>query len=113
MHNIYYKCKIEIKIKCIEPESLFRLSVCRGEKKQMAGERWLFTRSQLMNAPSRKCGVDSDKETYYRQQAANFVQDMGQRLQVYPLPRKHPVENDMIHPRGVHPPVKNTLFMRK
>ncbi len=51
----------------------------------MAGsERWIFSRSQLANTPSRKHGTDADKELYYRQQTANFIQDMGQRLQVYP-----------------------------
>ena len=50
----------------------------------MAGERWLFTRSQLANTPSRKCGQSSDKELTWRQQAANLIQDMGQKLQVYP-----------------------------
>ena len=56
----------------------------------MAGEegqsRWVFTQNELSNTPSRKSGVDADKELSYRQQAANFIQDMGQRLQVYPTP---------------------------
>lgn len=30
-------------------------------------------------------GLDADKELAYRQQAANLIQDMGQRLQVYPF----------------------------
>lgn len=51
----------------------------------MAGERWIFTNSQLVNTPSRKCGIDSDKELTYRQQAANLIQDMGQKLQVNQL----------------------------
>lgn len=50
-----------------------------------ADERWYFTREQLANTPSRKCGIDADKELSYRQQAANFIQDMGQRLVVYPF----------------------------
>jgi len=53
-----------------------------------ADEKWYFTKEQLANTPSRKCGYEIDKELSYRQQAANFIQDMGQRLQVYPLPRK-------------------------
>jgi len=53
-----------------------------------ADEKWYFTKEQLANTPSRKCGYELDKELSYRQQAANFIQDMGQRLQVYPLPRK-------------------------
>ncbi|XP_013790298.1 cyclin-T2-like [Limulus polyphemus] len=52
----------------------------------MAGsERWIFSKNQLLNTPSRKCGIDVDKEFSYRQQAANFIQDMGQRLQVTQL----------------------------
>lgn len=53
----------------------------------MAGgqEKWYFTKEQLLNSPSRKCGLDADKELAYRQQAANLIQDMGQRLQVYPF----------------------------
>jgi len=51
----------------------------------MAGERWIFTKSQLEDTPSRKNGIDSDKELTYRQQAANLIQEMGQRLQVYPI----------------------------
>lgn len=50
----------------------------------MAASRWMFTREQLLNTPSRKNGIDADKELSYRQQAANLIQDMGQRLQVYP-----------------------------
>lgn len=48
-------------------------------------ERWYFTREQLQNTPSRKCGVEPEKELSYRQQSANLIQDMGQRLQVYPF----------------------------
>lgn len=47
--------------------------------------RWFFTREQLENTPSRRCGVEADKELSYRQQAANLIQDMGQRLNVYPF----------------------------
>ncbi|KAI4898917.1 hypothetical protein NFI96_025558 [Prochilodus magdalenae] len=35
--------------------------------------------------PSRRCGVDADRELSYRQQAANLIQDMGQRLNVSQL----------------------------
>lgn len=52
-----------------------------------ADERWYFTREQLANTPSRRFGIDGDKELSYRQQAANFIQDMGQRLVVYPFLR--------------------------
>ncbi|KAL3211834.1 hypothetical protein MRX96_051947 [Rhipicephalus microplus] len=50
-----------------------------------AAERWYFTKEQLALTPSRKCGLDADKELSYRQQAANLIQDMGQRLQVTQL----------------------------
>uniref|UniRef100_A0A8B9JI72 Cyclin T1 n=1 Tax=Astyanax mexicanus TaxID=7994 RepID=A0A8B9JI72_ASTMX len=49
--------------------------------------RWYFTREQIENSPSRRAGLDPDKELSYRQQAANFIQDMGQRLNLYPLHR--------------------------
>ncbi|XP_043280252.1 platelet binding protein GspB isoform X2 [Venturia canescens] len=48
-------------------------------------EKWYFTKEQLANTPSRKCGIDADKELSCRQQAANFIQDMGQRLSVTQL----------------------------
>ncbi|XP_063631668.1 LOW QUALITY PROTEIN: cyclin-T-like [Cydia splendana] len=53
----------------------------------MAGgqEKWYFSKDQLQNSASRKCGLDADKELAYRQQAANLIQDMGQRLQVSQL----------------------------
>lgn len=51
----------------------------------MSDERWYFTKEQLENSPSRRCGIDADKELSQRQQAANFIQDMGQRLQVTQL----------------------------
>ena len=47
-----------------------------------SSNRWYFTKEELENSPSRKCGIDSDKELSYRRQAANFIQDMGQRLVV-------------------------------
>ncbi|KAL4635568.1 cyclin-T2-like [Arapaima gigas] len=52
---------------------------CRGSS------RWFFTREQLENTPSRRCGVEPDRELSYRQQAANLIQDMGQRLNVSQL----------------------------
>lgn len=48
-------------------------------------DRWYFTKEQLENSPSRKCGYDAEKELSCRQQAANLIQDMGQRLQVTQL----------------------------
>ncbi|KAI1290156.1 Cyclin-T2 [Halotydeus destructor] len=52
----------------------------------MAGsDRWYFSKEVLENTPSRKCGMDAEKELSYRQQTANLIQDMGQRLQVTQL----------------------------
>ncbi|XP_042323618.1 cyclin-T2-like isoform X5 [Sceloporus undulatus] len=51
----------------------------------IVASRWFFTREQLENTPSRRCGVEGDKELSYRQQAANLIQDMGQRLNVSQL----------------------------
>ncbi|XP_068165332.1 cyclin-T2-like [Antennarius striatus] len=47
--------------------------------------KWLFTRDQLENSPSRRCGIEADRELSYRQQAANLIQDIGQRLNVSQL----------------------------
>ncbi|MGH0148993.1 UNVERIFIED_CONTAM: hypothetical protein FKN15_021177 [Acipenser sinensis] len=55
------------------------MAACRG-----SSSRWFFTREQLETTPSRRSGVEPDKELSYRQQAANLIQDMGQRLNVYP-----------------------------
>nr|XP_028577225.1 cyclin-T1 [Podarcis muralis] len=49
------------------------------------GGRWYFSREQLARSPSRRAGLDPDKELSYRQQAANLLQDMGQRLTVSQL----------------------------
>ena len=48
-------------------------------------ERWFFSKEKLANTPSKKDGIDMRKELFYRQQAATLVQDMGQKLVVYPL----------------------------
>lgn len=50
-----------------------------------SSSKWFFTREQLESTPSRRCGVEPDRELSYRQQAANLIQDMGQRLNVYPF----------------------------
>ncbi|XP_004626435.1 cyclin-T2 isoform X3 [Octodon degus] len=50
-----------------------------------ASSRWFFTREQLENTPSRRCGVEADRELSYRQQSANLIQEMGQRLNVSQL----------------------------
>ncbi|CAG6021933.1 unnamed protein product, partial [Menidia menidia] len=47
--------------------------------------KWYYTRQQIESSPSRRAGLDPDKELSYRQQAANLLQDMGQRLNVYLL----------------------------
>uniref|UniRef100_A0A096MEC6 Cyclin T2a n=1 Tax=Poecilia formosa TaxID=48698 RepID=A0A096MEC6_POEFO len=56
------------------------MAACRG-----SSSKWYFTREQLENTPSRRCGLESDRELSYRQQAANLIQDMGQRLNVSQL----------------------------
>ena len=47
-------------------------------------DRFYFTKEELQNTPSRKSGIDPEKEQSYRQQSATLIQDMGQRLSVYP-----------------------------
>ncbi|XP_061571674.1 cyclin-T2-like [Cololabis saira] len=47
--------------------------------------KWLFAREQLDSTPSRRCGLEADRELSYRQQAANLIQDIGQRLNVSQL----------------------------
>uniref|UniRef100_A0A8C5GEL9 Cyclin-T1-like n=1 Tax=Gouania willdenowi TaxID=441366 RepID=A0A8C5GEL9_GOUWI len=47
--------------------------------------KWYYTRQQIDDNPSRRAGLDPDKELSYRQQAANLLQDMGQRLNVSQL----------------------------
>ena len=44
--------------------------------------KWYFTPERLSNTPSVESGIPIEKELSYRQQAANFIQDMGQRLKV-------------------------------
>ncbi|XP_075037058.1 cyclin-T2 isoform X2 [Mixophyes fleayi] len=46
---------------------------------------WFFSREQLEDSPSRRFGLEADKELSYRQQAANLIQEMGQRLNVSQL----------------------------
>lgn len=47
--------------------------------------RWYFSKERLANTPSRKCNVLPDREEAYRQQAAWFIQDLGERLNVTQL----------------------------
>jgi hypothetical protein len=49
----------------------------------MTDAKWYFSEEQLANSPSRKCGINGELELSYRQRAANLIQEMGQRLQVY------------------------------
>lgn len=46
---------------------------------------WYFSNEQLVNSPSRRCGIKSDDELQYRQMTAYLIQEMGQRLQVSQL----------------------------
>ena len=46
-------------------------------------ERWIFSKELLKNTPSIRAGMTSEVELNQRQQAAQFIQDMGQRLSVY------------------------------
>ncbi|GAB1609344.1 cyclin-T1-like [Argonauta hians] len=50
-------------------------------------ERWLFTKSDISRSPSTRGpdSLDPKKELHYRQLAANFIQEMGQKLQVTQL----------------------------
>lgn len=47
--------------------------------------RWYLSVEQLQNSPSRQSGIDVDQELKHRQLAAYLIQDMGQRLRVYPF----------------------------
>ena len=46
-------------------------------------DRWYFSKEKIKLSPSIKDGIEHSKELGYRQQCANLVQDIGQRLQVY------------------------------
>ena len=49
--------------------------------------RWFFSKDDVVTGtPSVKAGLPVPKEVSYRQQAANFIQDMGQHLRVYVSP---------------------------
>ena len=60
------------------------VEMCAGNVTKMADERnrWLFTKEQLQDTPSRADGVDPKKELSYRQQAASLIFDIGQKLNV-------------------------------
>ena len=72
-------CRLKISI--AHAQSCFCLTIMADN----VTERWYFTKAQLKDTPSRRCDIDEDKELSYRQQAATLIQDMGQRLSVYPL----------------------------
>lgn len=54
-----------------------------AEQNNARESQWYFNAEQLQNSPSRKCGIDADKELQYRQQTAYLIQEMGQHLRVY------------------------------
>ncbi|XP_071059816.1 cyclin-T1 isoform X1 [Pseudochaenichthys georgianus] len=56
-----------------------------GSLPASCNNKWYYTREQIDNNPSKRAGLDPDKELSYRQQAANLLQDMGQRLNVSQL----------------------------
>ncbi|XP_033215334.1 cyclin-T2-like [Belonocnema kinseyi] len=47
--------------------------------------RWLFTKEQLVNTPSRKCKVDAETELQIRQHTAMFIQDLAEGLRMPPF----------------------------
>ena len=53
-----------------------------GNSNSSSSERWYFTADELANSASRACGIDPEKELAQRQQTANLIQEMGQRLHV-------------------------------
>ena len=44
---------------------------------------WIIPLEKLNNSPSFQTGMDNEMELGYRQKAAKFIQDMGNRLNVY------------------------------
>ncbi|XP_057334281.1 cyclin-T1-like [Microplitis mediator] len=51
----------------------------------MTSGKWFFTKDQLVNSPSRKFGIDQNRELSYRQQSASLNHDIGQILRVSQL----------------------------
>lgn len=47
--------------------------------------RWLFTKEQIINSPSRKYNIDYEKEIKYRHSVSGFIQDLGQSLKLTQL----------------------------
>ena len=48
----------------------------------MDRKRWIFTKDQLLNTPSRKSGIDATRELFYRQITASLIQEMGFKLEL-------------------------------
>ncbi|KPP64974.1 hypothetical protein Z043_116637, partial [Scleropages formosus] len=59
----------------------FALRYCVRTLERNGGVPGFFF-EMLESTPSRRCGVEPDRELSYRQQAANLIQDMGQRLNI-------------------------------
>ena len=58
-------------------------SISNTNSSNTGKSRWHFSEIQLKHTPSVRTGqINLEKELSYRQQAANFIQDMGQRLEV-------------------------------
>lgn len=47
--------------------------------------KWFMSLEQVQNSPSRREGIPSDQELNLRQKAAYLIQEMGQKLRVYPF----------------------------
>ncbi|KAJ7546085.1 hypothetical protein O6H91_08G024200 [Diphasiastrum complanatum] len=53
------------------------------EEPEYSSSNWYFTRDEIeKNSPSRRDGVDVNKETYFRKSYCTFLQDLGMRLKV-------------------------------
>jgi cyclin T len=48
----------------------------------MDRKRWIFTKDQLLNTPSRKNGIDATRELFYRQITASLIQQMAYQLEL-------------------------------
>ncbi|KAL7294130.1 hypothetical protein TKK_0012159 [Trichogramma kaykai] len=63
-----------------------KLAAAAKRKAEAKAKTWYWDAATLeIMSPSRRDGIDKYKELSYRQQAANLIQDMGQRLQVSQL----------------------------
>ncbi|KAL3856319.1 hypothetical protein ACJMK2_011090 [Sinanodonta woodiana] len=48
----------------------------------MDRNRWIFTKDQLLNTPSRQNGIDATRELLYRQITASLIQEMAYKLEL-------------------------------